>query len=174
MRGLGVNTADFVILGLIGGSALLSLIRGLVKEILSLVSWVASFWLAFAYFHPFAALLARAIPQEAARIAIAFILILLGSLIGFGLLNMLISRLLRGAGLGDTDRLLGMLFGALRGLAIVLVLILLAGLTPLPAEPWWRESLLLPQLAALAHWLVSVLLPEFAGHFGYDAAPGVR
>lgn len=169
-----MNTADFVILGLIGGSALLSLIRGLVKEVLSLLSWVVSFWLAFTYSHVFAASLIRVIPQEAARIAIAFILILIGSLIAFGLLNMLINRLLRGAGLGDTDRLLGMLFGALRGLAIVLALVLLAGLTPLPAEPWWQGSLLLPQLAQLAHWLIGMLLPEFAGHFGYDAGPGVR
>lgn len=169
-----MNTADFVILGLIGGSALLSLIRGLVKEVLSLLSWVVSFWLAFTYSNAFAALLIRVIPQEAARIAIAFILILIGSLIAFGLLNMLINRLLRGAGLGDTDRLLGMLFGALRGLAIVLALVLLAGLTPLPAEPWWQGSLLLPQLAQLAHWLIGMLLPEFAGHFGYDAGPGVR
>ena len=169
-----MNTADFIILGLIGGSALLSLIRGLVKEVLSLLSWVVSFWLAFTYCNPFGALLVRISPQDAARIAIAFIAILIGGLIGFGVLNMLINRLLRGAGLGDTDKLLGMLFGALRGVAIVLVLVLLAGLTPLPAEPWWRDSFLLPQLAVLAHWLVGLLLPEFAGHFGYDAGPGVR
>lgn len=169
-----MNTADFVILGLIGGSALLSLVRGLVKEILSLLSWVVSFWLAFTYCNPLGAGLVRVIPQDAARIAIAFIAILIGGLIGFGLVNMLINRVLRSAGLGDTDKLLGMLFGALRGLAIVLVLVLLAGLTPLPAEPWWRDSFLLPQLAVFAQWLVGLLLPEFAGHFGYDAGPGVR
>ena len=166
-----MNVADIVILSVIGISALLSLIRGLVKEVLSLLAWVVAFWLAFSFSSPLGERLSGVITQAPARIAIAFIGLLVGSLIIFGVLNSLIGRLLASSGLGDTDKFLGMLFGALRGVAIVLALVLLAGLTPLPSESWWRSSFFLPQLAVLAHWIIGWLLPEFAGHFGYDAGP---
>ena len=109
-----MNTADIIILSVIGLSALLSLMRGLVKEVLSLLAWVVAFWLAFRFCGLLADHLAGVIVQAPARVALAFIAILIGSLIAFGLANALINKLLASSGLGPTDKLLGMIFGALR------------------------------------------------------------
>lgn len=158
-----MNVADIVILSVIGLSALLSLLRGLVKEILSLLAWVVAFWVAFRYSGLAADHLSGIVTQAPARVALAFVGLLVSSLVAFGLLNALLNAVLERSGLGPTDKLLGMLFGALRGLAIVLALVALAGLTPLPAEPWWHSSLLLPQLVVLSKWLVALLRPEFGG-----------
>ena len=167
-----MNGADIAIAVVVGLSSVLSLLRGLVKEILSLLAWVVAFWVAFAYAGHVAHWLIGLVTQPSGRVAIAFVVLLIGTLIVFGVLNTLIAKLLANSGLGDTDKLLGMVFGFLRGLAIVGVLVLLAGLTPAPLEDWWQSSLFLPRLSMVAHWLLAWLPPEFRGYFGYDGQSG--
>ena len=87
-----------------------------------------------------------------------------------GLINYLLGRLVDSTGLSGTDRLFGALFGALRGLAIVLVAVIIAGFTPFVKDPWWQESVLLPEMERMAIWLVGFFpesiqayLPESVG-----------
>jgi membrane protein required for colicin V production len=167
-----MNAADIAIAVVLGLSSLLSLLRGLVKEILSLLAWVVAFWVALAYGAHVAQWLDGLITQASARKALAFVVLLIGTLIAFGLLNSLVAKLLSNSGLGDTDKLLGMIFGFLRGLAIMMVLVLLASLTPAPLQDWWQSSILLPRLSTAAHWLLAWLPPEFGRHFGYDGKSG--
>ena len=68
-----------------------------------------------------------------------------------------------------TDRLIGMVFGAARGVLLVAVLVLLAGLTPMPEEDWWLESGLVGYFQELSYWLRDLLPREFADHFSYTA-----
>lgn len=169
-----MNWVDFFILGLIGLSMLVSLWRGFIKEALSLVTWIAAFLVALSFSDLLAVRLEPWIElpsmRAAAAIAVLFIVVLL---IG-GLINYLIGELVRKTGLGGTDRVLGTVFGVARGVIIVGVLVMLAGLTALPQDPWWQDSELLPHFQRLALWLAEYLPDDMAGSIQFEspAQPG--
>lgn len=167
-----MNGADVAILLVLAVSSLLSLMRGLVREVLSLVSWILSVWVAFRFCGDAGGLLQNVMAEGPLRTGVAFLALLIGTLIVLGLVGTLLARAVAASGLGSTDKVLGMWFGFLRGLAILVVLVLLAGLTPLPQQEWWQASLLLPRLVPLAQWVLSFMPPPFAGYFGYHTPPG--
>ncbi len=146
---------DYCIVGLIAVSALIGLFRGLIREVFSLVIWGAAMWVGLHYNHPFSVYLEHAIPVASARLVVAFLVIFIGVLLLGGMLTFLLGKLVDTTGLGGTDRLAGMLFGVARGMLIVSILVVLAGVTPLPADPWWKQSKLIPPFQSLAVWLRS-------------------
>lgn len=157
---------DYVIFGIIGVSALISLMRGFVREALSLAVWVAAFWIAWSFFRDLAPYLTWfSVPSV--KYGIAFAILFLVTLIVGGLVNYLMGQLVDRTGLTGTDRLIGMLFGAARGILLVTVLILLAGLTPLPEDPWWQQSQTIAYLQELAVWLQSLLPEDVAERFRF-------
>ncbi len=160
--------ADIVILVIIGISALLSLVRGFIKEALSLVTWIAAFWVSLAFTDRAADLLANWVSLPSARAALAFAGLFVAVLLLGGLVNYLIGQLVRKTGLGGTDRMLGMVFGVLRGVMVVAVLVLLAGLTAVPQDPWWQGSSLLPHFERIALWLRDFLPPDVAADVHFD------
>lgn len=163
---MSLNWADLFILTVVGISALLSVLRGLVKEVLSLVGWIAACWIAFRWSGPAGLVLAGTLGvSPSVRTAIGFVALLVAVLFAFGLLNFLIGKLLASTGLSATDRMLGVLFGIARGVAIITVVVMFAGLTSLPRDPWWRQSLFLPRLEPAARWAIGRLPAEFAKHF---------
>jgi membrane protein required for colicin V production len=148
-----VNWADYVILGVLFLSVLIGLVRGLISEVLSLVIWVAAFWLAWLFGPTVASYLEGSVSLPTARMAIGYgtcfvVVLLLGAVVRF-----LIGRLVSGTGLGGVDRLFGMMFGLARGVLIVSAVVFMLGFTPLPGQPLWRESTMIPQFAAPAAWL---------------------
>lgn len=124
---------DYAILGLIVISLLVGLLRGFMREALSLVVWFAAFWVAFSFTNGVAEWLGEGISQPSVRMAIGFIGLFLVTLLVGGLVVYLVGELVDKTGLSGTDRLLGAVFGALRGLVLVAALLLLAGFTPIPA-----------------------------------------
>jgi len=152
---------DYVILGVIGLSTIISLVRGFVREALSLVVWVFAFWVAWTFFRELAGHLG-VFSVPSVRLGVAFATLFIATLIVGALVNYLIGQLVDKTGLSGTDRLIGMLFGAARGALLIAVLVLLAGLTPFPEDPWWQESRLLGHFQELATWLKG-LLPEDIG-----------
>lgn len=94
-----------------------------------------------------------------ARAAMGFGGLFISVLLVGGLLNYLLGRLVESTGLTGTDRLLGGVFGSGRGLAIVLAILTVAGFTPIPADPWWRQSAMVQRLMPLVTWM-SMYLPE--------------
>jgi membrane protein required for colicin V production len=152
---------DYVILGVIGLSTIISLVRGFVREALSLVVWVFAFWVAWTFFRELAGHLG-VFSVPSVRLGVAFAILFIATLIVGALVNYLIGQLVDKTGLSGTDRLIGMLFGAARGALLIAVLVLLAGLTPFPEDPWWQESRLLGHFQELATWLKG-LLPEDIG-----------
>ncbi len=144
---------DYCIIGLIALSALIGLSRGLIREVFSLVIWGTALWLGLHYNHVFSVYLEHAIPAESVRLAVSFLVIFIGILLLGGMLVFLVGKLVDITGLGGTDRLAGLLFGIARGVLIVAVLVLLAGVTSLPADPWWKQSKLIPPFQSLALWL---------------------
>lgn len=143
---------DYVVLAAMALSVLLGAWRGVVNELLALVAWVAAFLVARIEAPQATHWLAGQIAEPGLRLAAAFIIIFVGVLILFAIARMLLSRLLSAVGLGTLDRLLGAVFGVLRGLVVVLAGVMLAGMTSMPREHWWQTAVLAPPLetAALA------------------------
>ncbi len=155
---------DILVLGILAGSTLLGLMRGLVKEVFSLAAWILAFIGARIFGPPLAHLLPGA-DNPAIRYGMALVLVFIVILIGAGLAGSLLAGLVRWAGLGSYDRLLGVMFGLLRGGAAVVALALLAGLTALPKTQAWQTAMSREPLEAAVQrvipWLpgdISVLI----------------
>ena len=168
----GLIWVDLIVLGVIGLSALISLWRGFLREVLSLAAWVAAFVIAFLFVDKGAALLTPYVSVPSVRMILAFGGLFLITLFIGGLVNLLIAILVKHTGLSGTDRMLGIIFGVLRGIVIITVLVLLAGLTPIPQDPWWQQSLFLHHFQSLAVWLQNFLPAEFVDHITYSSASG--
>jgi membrane protein required for colicin V production len=131
---------DYAVLAVVGLSVLLAVYRGVVREISALAGWVAALMLSGL----FAQELAQQLPVALSpmlKAVIAYLTIFLSVLLLSGLAGMLLAKLFHAAGLGFTDRAIGALFGMARGMVIVFVVVMLAGLTPLPKEADWREAM---------------------------------
>ena len=137
---------DYAVLAVLGASALLGLWRGVVSEVLALVAWVAAFIAARTWAEPVGGYLTGLVADPTLRYAAAFVAVLLAVLVLFGLGRLILSLLLRAVGLGLADRMLGAVFGVLRGGLIAVVVVLVAGMTSLPKAVWWREAVLAPPL----------------------------
>ena len=149
---------DYGVLTVLGLSLVLGAYRGIMRELVSLAGWIAAFVLATA----FSGIVAVQMPESLGPLLsglLAFVLIFIGVLLVSGVVGLVLARLVRAAGLGFLDRSLGAGFGAVRGVAIVLLAVLLAGLTPLPREPFWRQAVLSGPFETLALAL-NPYLPE--------------
>lgn len=159
--------ADIAIVVIVAVSALVSVVRGFLREVLSLAAWVIALWVAFAFSDTASVWFAGAVPAPSMRALFAFLSLFVGSLLAVGVVNWVIGRLMEKTGLSGTDRLLGLVFGIARGLAVVAVLVLVAGLLHVTDAPWWQESMLLPPFETFARWVVGMMPADLAGHFRY-------
>ena len=155
---------DYLVLFVLICSIVISTLRGLVKEILSLLGWIVSFLVANAFGEDLAMLLPTMIPGSVTRLIVAFIALFIGVRLLMALLTMAIDALIKAAGLTLADRGLGGLFGLGRGLVIVLAVVLVCGMTAIPQQPFWKDALFSP-LAETAARTVKPFLPgDMARH----------
>ena len=162
-----MNWLDYVIIGVIALSVIISVFRGFVREALSLLVWALAVWIGWTFFRDLAAHLTSWIDLPSLRLAAAMAILIVGVLIIGGLVTYLLGEIVERTGLSGTDRMLGMVFGAARGLLLVAVLVLLAGLTPLPQDPWWGDSLLVGYFEEMAIWLRDLLPSDVAERFRF-------
>ncbi len=148
-----MNGTDFVILGILGLSILIGLWRGLIAELLSLVIWIAAFWVAATFGPVVAAQLEPMISLPIARVGLGYAICFFGVLIVGALVRFATRKLIWSSGLSGIDRLFGMVFGFLRGVLLVTLLVFMLGLTGFTREMWWQQSVLLPQFQGAAAWL---------------------
>lgn len=158
---------DYAIVGVVALSAIISLIRGFVREAISLATWIAAFLIAWLFFRELAVQLEPWIDAPSIRLGAAFFILLIACLILGGLIGYLAGKLVDKTGLSGTDRMIGAVFGTARGMVLMAILVLLGGLTPLPKDDWWQHSLLIPYFQDLAVWLQSLLPPDLAEKFHY-------
>jgi membrane protein required for colicin V production len=158
---------DIAIVAIVLISAIISLFRGFVREILSLVVWVAALWAAASFARAGAALLEPYTSIETVRLVAGFVGVLVLALLAGGIVNYVLGRLLEKTGLSGPDRLLGVIFGMLRGVAIVAAIVFVAGLTALPGAPAWRAARLMPPFETLALVGVGMLPADVGRHFSY-------
>jgi len=159
-----VTVFDYLVLFVLICSIVISTLRGLVKEMLSLLGWIVSFLVANAFGEDLAMLLPTMIPGSVTRLIVAFIALFIGVRLLMALLTMAIDALIKAAGLTLADRGLGGLFGLGRGLVIVLAVVLVCGMTAIPQQPFWKDALFSP-LAETAARTVKPFLPgDMARH----------
>jgi membrane protein required for colicin V production len=163
-----MTVVDYAVLVIIVLSVVLSVWRGMVREVLALVAWVVAFLLAQHYAAPVAALLPDAIPGPSLKMLAGFCIVFLSVLLMMTLVAIGLAQLLRSAGLGPLDRALGGVFGLLRGCLIVLVLVIAVGLTSLPRQPAWRNAMFSAPLEAAALQIRPWLPDALGKRISYD------
>lgn len=149
-----LNWADWTLLAIVAVSCVLSLLRGFVKEALSLLSWIAASFVAIAFHERLAAVFSKWITTPSIRTVLAFAALFVMTLLLGAIINWLVHQFIVGAGLSGLDRLLGMAFGAARGLLLGLALLMLLpmALPSVREDGWWVESKLIPYYVACEDW----------------------
>ncbi|HET9483049.1 MAG TPA: CvpA family protein, partial [Xanthomonadales bacterium] len=167
-----MNTADIAIAVIVSISVVIGLVRGFVVEVMSLLVWIAAVALAIAFGPQVSEWFGGSIELPSARVALGYAIVFFSVLIAGAIVVYLLRKLVQGTGLSGTDRMFGMLFGLARGAIVVVVLVLLLGFTPLPRDPWWRESRALPVFEALARSMAQWLPDGIARYVEYGLAAG--
>ncbi len=158
---------DIAILAVILVSTLISLIRGFVKESISLATWLVAGFIAMSYYLVLSDLLLPYIESPTLSQAAAFAALFIAALIVGAIINYMVSHLVSKTGLSGTDKLLGMIFGAARGVLIISMIVLFAGLTPMPSESWWQESTLVGNFKGVAIWIQQWMPQDLASRFTF-------
>ena len=158
---------DYAVLAILVVSILLSVVRGVVRELLSLGGWIVAFMVANSFAAGFAPMLPSSIADGSLRTLLAFVALFLSALLAMALITMLTSALVKTVGLGFADRFFGSLFGFIRGFLVVLLIVLAAGLTALPQEPFWRKALLSKPLETAAMMVMPWLPQDVSRRISY-------
>lgn len=159
--------ADFIVLGIIFISVVISLMRGFVKEALSLASWLASLWIAMSFSSGMAELFGSSISDPTLRLLAAFVSLFIMTLVVGAVINFFATQFIQRTGLNGIDRTIGVVFGFLRGILLVTIIVMLLGLTTLPKETWWSESFFLFRFEVVATWLKDLLPVDIARYFNF-------
>lgn len=138
-----MTAVDYAILIILFVSAVLGLVRGLLREVASLLIWILGFWLAVRYAPPIGQAMTF-IKSAEDRLIVGYGVVLVLTLVVSTVVGMLLKKLVETSGAGVGDRSLGTLFGAARGVVLVTTLILVGRMALVPQPAWWRESKLMP------------------------------
>ena len=148
---------DYAVLIVLAASILWGVWRGFIHEVVSVASWVLAFLAANLFAGPIGEALPKSMLTPEARVLVSFVVVFIVTLIVCTVVGNLLSKMVKVAGLGPLDRTLGGVFGLARALVILLAFALVAGLTALPRQPAWRNSISGDSLAqgalALRPWL---------------------
>ncbi len=164
---------DWAILIVIGLSAGISLMRGFVREALSLAGWIIAFFVAKGFYLEVSELLTNQIETPSLRFGVAWAGLFIITLTIAGLINYLISRIVDKAGLSGMDRIMGMVFGALRGVLLVAVATMgLRTFTPVAKDPWWVKSQFIPHVEIIGSWFYDHLkdsIPDINARLSFNS-----
>lgn len=149
-----MNGADYLFIGILLVSLMLGVVRGFVREAISLLVWLVGLWLAWHYAYLIYPYLGGALGEPGVREWLARVLLFVGILFVGSVLGALVTYLLhRSSGLVMTDRVLGALFGAVRALVAIGIFVVVAQGLGMHDEKWWKSSRLMPYAEHAANWL---------------------
>ncbi len=151
------TAVDLGLIALFVISMLVGIYRGLVKEILSLISWVAAAWVAFVYGPAAAEFVRPYVSQPPLDLAIAYVLVFVAALIVLSIISFLIGKLFSATGLSGIDRTLGMIFGLLRAALVVGAVILVGRFMAFEEHSWWTDAHLLDYFEPVTEWIKTYL-----------------
>lgn len=157
-----MSAVDWILLVLLLASVAIGAWRGLVFEVLSVAGWIAAFIAAQLFAPQAAALLPMEVGAEPVRYAAGFVLVFVLTVFAAGFVAWLVKKMVEAVGLRPIDRMLGAMFGILRGLVLLLAVTVIVGMTPLGSSAAWKES---TGAAVLSSWLKALkpILPEQFG-----------
>jgi membrane protein required for colicin V production len=161
-----VAVVDLAFLGVLALSLLIGAWRGLVYEVLSVLGWAASFYLAQWLAPDVALMLPLQSASEPVRYAAAFVLVFILSVFAAGLLAVLIKKLVEAIGLRPVDRTLGAAFGLVRGVILLLAVTVVINMTAFKNAAWWQESVGAEVMTAALRGLKPVLPEQFGKYLG--------
>lgn len=162
---------DYVLLAIILVSTVISLWRGFIREIISLIIWILAFILAFHYATTLGNSFKTHIATDSLRLTISFVIILISVLLVGAVLKFIINRFRDKKEIGITDRISGTILGLLRGLFLVIMIILLGELTTFTKTIAWQNSMLIPHLQFLADWTKHAIPNDFMQYISFKQLP---
>jgi membrane protein required for colicin V production len=171
-----INLTDVAVVVVIVISGLLAFFRGLVHEVLAVISWIGAAMATlygFSYARPYATELIT-VPLIADMVAGTSIFLV--TLVVLSLLTNFVSRRIRSSALGPLDRSLGLVFGFLRGAALIAVAwLLFTMLLPREDHPAWiTEAKVRPLVERGTVLLVSILPKRLRGELGEEPGYNTR
>jgi membrane protein required for colicin V production len=137
-----MTSFDYLVIAVLVISTLVGFMRGAVKEIFGLLAWIAAFTVGINFTVDFAPILPKSISNESVRAVSAFVILFLITWLFMSLLTVAVSRLVTRSELWEANRMLGVFFGLIRGLALILMAVSIAGMTALPKDKAWRDAAL--------------------------------
>lgn len=158
---------DYAFIAVIIISTLFSLLRGFVKEAISLGTWIIAMWVSTTFASNLSNFMPDSIENPAFKMGLAFIALFVATLILGVMVNLLLNQVINKTGLSSVDRALGTVFGLARGVLIVTVFVMLASLTSIQEQEFWKDAELVERFQSLASWL-QVYLPDNIS----DSLPG--
>ncbi|NLY27044.1 MAG: CvpA family protein [Alcaligenaceae bacterium] len=162
-----MTSFDYLVLAVLAVSALLGFMRGLIKEVLSLVAYAVAFMAAVWWGARVSGWLEPWVENTLLRTGLAYGVVFICVLLLVGLINITLATLVERTGLTPADNGMGALFGLARGLLIILVLVSLGGYTDLPAEPWWRDAAFSPLIIQAIQQIKPALPPTIGAWLPY-------
>jgi len=166
-----MNAADLAIVVIIALSVVIGVVRGFIVEVLSIAIWVGAVALALLFGGTVGEWFGPGIELPSLRAALGHGLVFLAGIMAGAIVMWVLRKAVQSTGLSGTDRLLGLVFGIARGVLLVTVLVVLAGLTPLPRDPWWRESRTIPVFQGIAQALAPHLPAALREYLDFSAEP---
>ncbi len=167
-----MSATDWLLLAVVGVSALLGLMRGFFGMVLSLLGWVLAGWVSLRFGAQFGAWLASPAPAGPAHVAAGYVLSFGGVVLAVGAVNLLVRWAMQSAGLSGIDRALGLAVGGARGGFAACFVVLLMGMTPMPRRQDWQSSWVVAMFVPGAEWMRDWLPPWAAQRV--DLGPGPR
>jgi len=156
---INLTLIDFAIIAIVLISVIIGLFRGFIKEALSIVVWVLSIFIALKFYGDISRYFTGITDNSTIRSGIAISILFIGCLIIGSIVSHLVSLLVKSTGLGGTDKLLGVIFGFLRGGLIAAAIMLIVSYTEFSKNPIWADSFFTKQMQPVVNWLDS-FIPE--------------
>lgn len=154
---------DLGIIAILALSALFGMKRGFAKNAVSLAAWILAFAIAITLGDKFALILPQSLEDERLRIGIAMTILFIATLIIGMIADFMLTGLIDMAKLGRLDRNLGIIYGVVRGIAIVCLLLMLGAFISMNETGWWRKSALIPYFEILIAYILPILPAKLAG-----------
>lgn len=164
-----LNILDIILIAGIAFSVLVGFLRGFIREILSILCWVIAFWVAYTFLSFGESLFEQHLPEGIRTIA-GFIVIFIITLLIVSIVSAILYRLFAATGITGTDRTLGGLFGFLRAVLIVSVIVALVGATTLPRSDWWQQSALIRYFVPISDMIIDILPASVRSRLGNNQA----
>ncbi|WP_416192186.1 CvpA family protein [Neisseria sp. CCUG12390] len=160
--------ADILAFTVIAACILMSLMRGVIAEVGSLVTWIVAFFVAKWFAVPFAEIAFKSVEPQALGVALAFIMLFAAAWLAQRFLRSLLTSGVSAIGLGSINRMLGGVFGAVKGVLLVTLAVMVCSYTDLPQTEDWQASYSIPYFETLARDVVMPYLPAIGDKI-YDA-----